>query len=38
MNTQDLMKDINFLMSEEVEQEDQDQYMEDHTTIDGYIA
>lgn len=37
MNTQNIMKDIEFLMSDEVEQEDKDNFIDDHTTVDGFI-
>ena len=37
MNTLNISGEINFLFSEEVDQEDQDQYIDDHTTEDGHI-
>jgi hypothetical protein len=38
INIEDLMADINFLMSDEIPEEEQMDFIEDHTHPDGYIV
>jgi len=38
LNTQNILEEINFLFSDEVDEQTKEEYLDDHTHPDGYFV